>query len=179
MILLDISADVALETLKALLAGGDPPRVVVLAITETPECVAEWAALGALGYVSRNASLADLIHCLRCAARAEAYCSPRVMTMLLRGCALSRERASQGESRRAARGDLTAREREILELVGKGMSNKLIAARLHISHATAKNHVHHILDKLRLRSRAKVAAYLHTHGATPESVPDALRVRTD
>jgi DNA-binding NarL/FixJ family response regulator len=166
VILLDISAAGARETLEALLAVGDPPKVVVLAITETPECIAEWAASGALGYVSRYASLADLLHCLRCVARGEAYCSPRVMAMLLRGYAASGERMGQGASRVAEMGDLTAREREIVELVGSGLSNKLIATRLHISHATAKNHVHHILDKLRLRSRAEVAAHLHTQATT-------------
>jgi DNA-binding NarL/FixJ family response regulator len=176
VILLDISAAGARETLEALLAVGDPPNVVVLAISETPECVAEWAALGALGYVSRHASLADLLHCLRCVARGEAYCSPRVMAMLLRGCASSGERMGKGASRRAQIGDLTAREHEILELVGSGLSNKLIAARLHISHATAKNHVHHILDKLRLRSRSEVAAHLLTQAApATKGIPVAMK----
>jgi DNA-binding NarL/FixJ family response regulator len=176
VILLDISAADARETLAALLAVGDPPNVVILAITETPECIAEWAALGALGYVSRYASLADLLHCLRCVARGEAYCSPQVMAMLLRGYASSGERTGQRVARRAEMGDLTAREREILELMGSGLSNKRIAARLQISHATAKNHVHHILDKLRLRSRAEVAAHLHTWATTAtKDIPVAVK----
>jgi DNA-binding NarL/FixJ family response regulator len=176
VILLDISAAGARETLEALLAVGDPPNVVVLAITETPECIAEWAALGALGYVSRYASLADLLHCLRCVARGQAYCSPCVMAMLLRGYAASGERTDQRAARRAQMGDLTARELEILDLVGCGLSNKLIAARLHISHATAKNHVHHILDKLRLRSRAEIAAHLHAQATTATNgIPFAVK----
>jgi DNA-binding NarL/FixJ family response regulator len=64
-------------------------------------------------------------------------------------------------ARRGTSGDqLTAREFEILDLVAKGLPNKRIAALLQISHATAKNHVHHILGKLQLRSRSEVAAYL-------------------
>jgi two-component system nitrate/nitrite response regulator NarL len=55
---------------------------------------------------------------------------------------------------------LTARERQILELVAQGMSNKRIAIALSISHATAKNHLHHILGKLQLRNRTEVVAYL-------------------
>ena len=151
VILLDISAAGARETLEALLAVGDPPNVVVLAITETPECIAEWAALGALGYVSRYASLADLLHCLRCVARGEAYCSPRVMAMLLRGYAASGERMGQGASRVAEMGDLTAREREIVELVGSGLSNKLIAARLHIRRVNDSLNVVRVIEQLRIQ----------------------------
>jgi two-component system, NarL family, nitrate/nitrite response regulator NarL len=147
----------------------DAPPVVALAVNETPESVAAWATAGAIGYVSRSAGLADLLQCLKSAARGEVYCSPRVMSILL-------HRYATQSAALAPRGDdLTAREREILELVGQGLCNKVIATRLHISHATAKNHVHHILDKLQLRSRAEAAAYLHTQ---PDSKMAAPRIRT-
>ena len=136
---------------------------------ETPESVASWAAAGAIGYVSRSAGLADLLQCLQSAARGEVYCSPRVMSILLH------RYAAQPPPHVPRGGGLTGREREILELVGRGLCNKVIAARLHISHATAKNHVHHILDKLQLRSRAEVAAYLHAQTASNLMAP---RIRT-
>jgi DNA-binding NarL/FixJ family response regulator len=166
VVLLDISGAQTHTILAALRALSPPPPIVALALQETPESIAEWASAGAIGYISRTASLADLLQCLRCAVRGEAYCSPRVMAILL-----SRLVALEGRPRTApARSaDLTLREREILDLVGRGLSNKVIAARLHISHATAKNHVHHILDKLQLRSRAEVAAYLQTPETPPQS----------
>lgn len=157
VVLLDISGAHARAMLAALRALSPPPRIVALALQETPESIAEWAAAGVIGYISRTASLADLLQCLRCAVRGEAYCSPRVMAILLNRLVALEGRPPLAPARS---GDLTVREREILELVGRGLSNKVIAARLHISHATAKNHVHHILDKLQLRSRAEVAAYL-------------------
>lgn len=169
VVLLDTSALHARETLGELHAMERPPRVVALAISETPESIAEWAGAGVLGYVSRSASLADLLQCLRCAVRGEAYCSPSVMAILLNRFATLGERPHVAASRGD---DLTTREREILELIGRGLSNKVIARRLNISHATAKNHVHHILDKLQLRSRTQVAAYLHGQRAvSPGSTP--------
>ena len=160
VVLLDIGAACARETLGALRGLATPPRVVALALSETPESIAEWARAGVMGYISRSASLADLLQCVRCVVRGEAYCSPRVMAILLHRFAEIEGRSPLPPLRSA---DLTAREREILDLVGRGLSNKVIAARLHISHATAKNHVHHILEKLQLRSRAEVAAYLHAN----------------
>jgi two-component system, NarL family, nitrate/nitrite response regulator NarL len=158
VVLLDITAVRARETLAALRALESAPQIVALALNETQDGIAEWAGSGVIGYISRSASLSDLLHCVRCAARGELYCSPRVMSIVLHRFAAFTSQPPQP----TMRGDeLTLREREILDLVGRGLSNKLIAARLNISHATAKNHVHHILDKLQLRSRAEVAAYLH------------------
>jgi two-component system nitrate/nitrite response regulator NarL len=168
VVLLDTSAADAHATLESLQRLEEPPSVVALAISETPESIAEWAGAGVLGYVSRTASLEDLLQCLRCAQSGEAYCSPRVMSILLRrfsSIAARARRPSGGEN------DLTIREREILELVGQGHSNKVIAARLNISHATAKNHVHHILDKLHLSSRAQVAAFLHAQEHDKANIP--------
>jgi two-component system, NarL family, nitrate/nitrite response regulator NarL len=161
VVLLDIGAAGAHETLATLRVLATPPRIVALALSETPESIAEWAGAGVMGYISRSAGLADVLQCLRCVVRGEAYCSPRVMAILLHRFAALEGRLPLAPARSAG---LTAREHEILDLVGRGLSNKVIAARLHISHATAKNHVHHILDKLQLRSRAEVAAYLHTQG---------------
>jgi two-component system, NarL family, nitrate/nitrite response regulator NarL len=160
VVLLDISAAEA----RSVCALENAPPVVALAVGETPESVVQWAEAGAIGYVSRNAGLADLLQCLQSAARGETYCSPRIMSLVLHRFAADFDLHATALNRGD---DLTNREREILELMGHGLSNKLIASRLHISHATAKNHVHNILDKLRLHSRAEVAAYLHAHTAAP------------
>ena len=132
--------------------------VVALAIGESSDIVIEWARAGVKGYVSRSAGMAELVESLRYAVRGDAYCTPRIMSIVLQQLATSSARRGVAT---VSDGTLTAREREILDLVGKGYSNKIIANRLHISHATAKNHVHHILEKLNLQSRSQVAAYLH------------------
>jgi DNA-binding NarL/FixJ family response regulator len=91
--------------------------------------------------------------------------SPRAAATLLRRVgALAADRPSATPPR----GELTAREREIVELVALGLSNKAIAARLHVELATVKNHVHNILDKLQVRRRGEIAASL---GRPPASSP--------
>jgi DNA-binding NarL/FixJ family response regulator len=59
---------------------------------------------------------------------------------------------------------LTSRERQVIDLLGEGLSNKEIATRLHIAVHTVKSHVHNILEKLALRSRLEVAAFSHSRG---------------
>jgi two-component system, NarL family, nitrate/nitrite response regulator NarL len=132
--------------------------------------VLEWIEAGASGYVDKNSSASELIQVMHQAARGEWCCSPRVMAMVMQR--LSTLAASSRATLPAlASATLTAREQQILELVGQGLSNKRIAIALNISHATAKNHVHHILGKLQLRNRTEVAAYLR--GLAPVVVAHA------
>ncbi len=79
-----------------------------------------------------------------------------------------------GRSRRrkrpaSAHAGLTCREQEIAALIGKGLSNKDIAVRLHIEVATVKNHVHHVLEKLQVRSRGQALTRLRqgANGSSP------------
>jgi two-component system, NarL family, nitrate/nitrite response regulator NarL len=170
LVLLDISPPAARAWLDQLRSLPQPPRVVVLAVDETRESVLEWIEAGASGYVDKNSSASELIQVMHQAARGEWCCSPRVMAMVMQR--LSTLAASSRATLPAlASATLTAREQQILELVGQGLSNKRIAIALNISHATAKNHVHHILGKLQLRNRTEVAAYLR--GLAPVVVAHA------
>jgi len=157
LVLLDISPANARTSLEQMKNLPQPPRVVALAVDETRESVLGWIEAGISGYVTKNSSSSDLIQVLHQAARGEWSCSQRVMSMVMqRLTSLS----ASTRATAAAPAALTTRERQILELVGQGLSNKRIAIALNISHATAKNHVHHILSKLQLRNRTEVAAYL-------------------
>lgn len=158
LVLLDIGADQARTTVRCLRELMPAPKIVALALDETPECILEWAEAGISGYVPRQATLADLLEVLRGVHRGETHCSPRVMSMVFHRLATLSSRYEP----RTRMIDLTTREREIVHLLASGVSNKVIAARLGISHATAKNHVHHILDKLQLRSRGEVAPLIRT-----------------
>jgi DNA-binding NarL/FixJ family response regulator len=157
LVLLDTNATHARETLRELHSFAPAPRVVALAVDEQNPGIVEWLEAGVSGYVSRQSNYPELLQVLHSASRGEWVCSPRVMSFLLgRLSALKTEAVPRISESQA----LTPREQEILELVGRGLSNKRIANALRISHATAKNHVHHILGKLQLNSRAEVAAYL-------------------
>ena len=130
-------------------------RVVALAIVETEEVVLRCAEAGVAGYVSRNASLDDLVETLASVARGELVCSRTIAGSLFRRVgALSCPREDPALAR------LTPREREIAALIGKGLSNKEISRRLTIGLSTVKNHVHNLLEKLQVPGRSAAAARL-------------------
>jgi two-component system nitrate/nitrite response regulator NarL len=167
LVLLDISALSARRWLEELRALDEPPAVVALSVEEKQESIVGWIEAGISGYVTKNSTSTELIEALHLAARGEWACSQRVMSMVMQRLSTL---AAGSRSSAAAPEALTARERQILHLLGRGMSNKRIAIALCISHATAKNHVHHILSKLRLRNRAEVAAHLRAEmGSGPNS----------
>lgn len=157
VVLLDISAPDARETLLRLRARAQSVKVVALATNENPQSVLEWIEAGVAGYVPRTASSGELIHILRDVARDELHCSPQITSLLVRRLAS----LAAAQRRPQSVNVLTAREREVLDLLANGLPNKVIAARLGIASATAKNHVHNILEKLGIRGRIEAAAIVH------------------
>ena len=162
LVLLDISPPEARRWLDRIRAVDEPPAVVALSVEETHESIVGWIEAGISGYVTKNSTSSELIEALHTAARGEWACSQRVMSMVMQRLSTlaASNRVAPAMQPQVQAQALTARERQILELVGQGLSNKRIAISLSISHATAKNHVHHILSKLQLRNRTEVAAYL-------------------
>jgi two-component system nitrate/nitrite response regulator NarL len=134
-------------------------KVVVLAVADTEQEVLNYAEVGVVGYVTRDASLDELVSAIESVARDEMICSPRMTATLLRRVA--ELAAAQAPPRtRAAR--LTGRELQIVRLIDEGLSNKEIARRLYIEVATVKNHVHNILEKLQVRGRVEAAIELRS-----------------
>lgn len=140
---------------RALREAWPTLSIVALAVREADEEVVAWAEAGVSGLVSREATLAELLDAVDAAVNDEVLCSPAVAAALLRRVA-----SISGEHRHGTGHALTRREREIVRLVGDGLSNKQIAGALHIELATVKNHVHNILEKLGVghRTDAVVAA---------------------
>jgi DNA-binding NarL/FixJ family response regulator len=130
--------------------------VVALAVPEHEAEIVALAEAGIAGYVTRDASLDDLVAAVTSVARGEALVSPRVAaTLFRRVAALAAERRVTDE---AGLPRLTRRERQIIDLIEAGLSNKEIAIRLQIQFATVKNHVHNILEKLQVAHRADAVA---------------------
>ena len=139
-----------------MFVGAAPVPVVALGIREREEDVVDWAECGALGILTRRASLDDLLRAVLAAARGECGCTSWVASALLR-------RVAEAGAERRHRGthpDLTLREREISALLVEGLSNKEIAARLLLGVSTVKNHVHNLLGKIGARTRAEAVALL-------------------
>jgi two-component system nitrate/nitrite response regulator NarL len=137
-------------------AAGD--AYVVALVAPEREDLLGWAGAGVSGLLSWEASQEELVESLRRAARGGSPCSPDVAEALLRRV---RENP-RGDF--AFGGSLTEREAQVAELVADGLSNKAIASRLSIELATVKNHVHSILEKLRVHSRGEAAAKLRPTG---------------
>lgn len=161
VLVLDAAATEAPELAGAARDISSP--VVVLGIVEREREVVAFAEVGVAAYVTLDDPLDVLLRTIQEVAGGDATCSPRIAGMLLRHVAsLANQR--DRDARRTVH--LTRREVEILRLVGEGLSNKEIAARLSIELTTVKNHVHHILAKLGTGSRARAVAL--TSGSRPE-----------
>ena len=134
-------------------------RVIVVGLSEDDESeIVACAEAGVAGYHLRTESLDDLLVLIRRVAAGESLCSPRVSAILLR-----RLSALASQHPPAARElVLTAREAQILRMLEMGLSNRDIAARLCIAGHTVKNHVHNVLTKLGVRTRAEAAAFSRT-----------------
>jgi DNA-binding NarL/FixJ family response regulator len=136
-----------------------PGCTVVVDVGDDENEVVAWVEAGASGYVPREASLDDLAATVERAARGEMHCSPRIAAyMQQRLSQLSLYAGQRTPPSHAVQ--LTLREREIVELIGRGLTNKGIARHLGIEVATAKNHVHNILGKLQVEHRDDAAAWL-------------------
>jgi DNA-binding NarL/FixJ family response regulator len=139
------------------------PDVEVVALTSFVEEARVTAALeaGASGFILKDAEADDVANAIRAAYRGEVRLDPAVAGLLARRV---RERASAPPAQEA----LTDREREVLALVARGLSNKAIAERLAITERTARTHVSNILGKLGLASRTQAALYAVEHKLVSE-----------
>lgn len=152
--------DVAIPESRELVAHcqglARPIPVVAIGLADAEDAVLPCVRDGVAGYVTRDASVKDLIGCVESVARGDFPCSPRIAGSLRRlVAAFGRD---SGGTPALAR--LTDREREIADLIDRGLSNKAISARLHIEVATVKNHVHNLLEKLQVHRRSEAAAKL-------------------
>jgi two-component system, NarL family, nitrate/nitrite response regulator NarL len=162
--LLDLGLSDGVAGARLLRSCRPPPRVIALGVREVDDDVIGWAEAGASGFVSRQASLEELMTTVISVGRGESSCSPRMVAALLRRVAdVAHVRTYHSDPDPTA--SLTAREREIVVLIEEGLSNKEIATRLQIELPTVKNHVHHVLDKLAVSRRAEAAALVRERTA--------------
>lgn len=152
VVLLDMALNGSTDTVVALMTARPDLKVVALGVPEDGPEVVACAEAGIAGYISRDASLAEVGDALRAAVRGEAPLSGRVAAGLLRHIALG---ASIGRTDTAA-AQLTPREREVCRLLRSGMTNRQIARTLDLQLSTVKNHVHNVLAKSGVTRRAQI-----------------------
>lgn len=157
VVLLRQAGDRTLELAHAITRRFSGLRVVIVGLKETPEAVTEAIEAGAIGYVPEDASIEEFRETLRLVARGETRLAPRIAaTLAVRLAALASTRRAAEQAKKVK---LTPRETEILGLVAEGMTNKEIAAQLHVEEQTVKNHMHNILERLKLRRRNQAVQF--------------------
>ncbi len=148
------------EATERLRARVDAPPVLILTTFDDDEVLSASLRAGASGFQLKDAPGEDLIRSARAVAEGSAWLDPTVTARVLsayRSAAPARQDAPDVEV-------LTEREREVLALIGRGLSNPEIADELHISEVTVKSHIGHIFTKLDLRDRAAAIVFAFDHG---------------
>lgn len=143
-------------------------RVVILTTFDQDDYVFDALCAGASGYLLKDVRRDDLVHAVRVVAAGEALLAPSVTRRLIEDMVRRRPRPASPAGGLEA---LTAREREALVLLGRGLSNAEIAAEMVVSEHTVKTHVSSVLSKLHLRDRVQAAITAYEIGLI---VPGAL-----
>ena len=145
-----------IEGMPAVLQAVPEAKVLMLSMQDDPHYVREAFEAGAAGYVLKEAADTEVVGAVRAVAAGERYVHPALGARLVA--------AEAAERRRAEEDPLSEREREVLRLLALGHTNQEIARLLYISVRTAETHRAHIMQKLRLSSRAELVRYALENG---------------
>ncbi|NUU18719.1 response regulator transcription factor [Cellulomonas humilata] len=156
LVLVSLAARDGIQVIRALRAALPQAKVIAIAVSSSPEEAVTCARSGVSGIVLRSSTLSDLADTVAAVVRGETVCPPVIAGLLVRHLADEATRAHADPDD----GRLTSREREVLVLIEQGLTNKEIARSLGIELRTVKNHVHNVLEKLRVRHRGEAAARL-------------------
>jgi RNA polymerase sigma factor (sigma-70 family) len=151
-----------IEATRMIKEGSPSTKVVVMTAHDDDRLLVEAVEAGASGFLSKDEPAEDVLAAAKAAADGEVLIDPVTLTRLL--AQVAREREEQRDAMRLL-GDLTEREREILQLLAQGMRNDDIAKQLYISPQTVQTHVRNILGKLRVHSKLEAVAFAVRHGA--------------
>ena len=162
LILMDVvmPGESGIQGVPILLHEHPEVKVLVLSMQDDPRYVREAFAAGASGYVLKEAADAEVVQAIREVAKGGRYVHPELGARLVA--------AEAAAERRADEDPLSEREREVLRLLALGHTNQEIAKLIYVSVRTAETHRAHIMQKLRLESRAALVRYALAHGLLDE-----------
>jgi DNA-binding NarL/FixJ family response regulator len=132
-------------------------KIIVMDLVAVNEEIMEFVNAGVSGFILKDATFDEFVTTIRAVAAGEKVLPPRMTESLFSQIA----KAADGRAREEMLEDvrMTRREREVIELIGEGLSNKEIAQRLNIAAHTVKSHVRNVMEKLALHTRLQIAAY--------------------
>lgn len=151
----------ALKLTRAIMDSWDSTKVLVLGLSEEDyHDTLRYIEAGAAGYIVKDSSLQELIEVIRLAQKGEAQVSTRMAGAMMERLFRFARMFSAIENKIDGDVHLTSRELEVLQFIGKGLTNQEIATRLVVEVGTVKNHVHRILEKLNVSTRQEAASCL-------------------
>lgn len=135
-------------------------KVIVMDLAPVQADILQYVKAGANGFILKDASLNDFLITIRTVAEGSTVLPPLLVDSLFSQIVDHAVREGKTKLKEAVR--MTKREREVIGLLGEGMSNKEIGKRIHISIYTVKSHIHNIMEKLALHTRLEIANYSYT-----------------
>jgi DNA-binding NarL/FixJ family response regulator len=157
IVLLDIYMPRAsgLEAMLAIKEKMPHIKVLILTISEREDDLFRAIRYGADGYLLKSATTTEVVEAVRTTASGESMLSPKMAARLI----------SEFREQSETEFKLSEREKEVLQLVGAGLTNPQIAERLFIGESTVRTHLQRLLEKLHLKNRTEAIAYINRHGA--------------
>ena len=166
MLLLDVGLgdEDSLRVAAALTKQAPGTKIIVMDLIPMNEDIVQFVNAGVSGFVLKDATFDEFVATIRSVAAGGKVLPPRMAESLFSQIA-SAAAATHGREHVLEDVRMTKREREVIELIGEGLSNKEIAQRLNIAAHTVKSHVRNVMEKLALHTRLQIAAYSRRDGA--------------
>lgn len=134
-------------------------KIIVMDLLPVHEEIVEFVTAGVSGFIMKDATLEDLVNTIRTVAKGDQCLPPQLTGTLF--SRIARDAVERGRPEALESVRMTPREREVINLIAEGLSNKEIADRLHIATYTVRSHVRNVMEKLTLHTRLQIAAYAH------------------
>jgi DNA-binding NarL/FixJ family response regulator len=147
-------------------------KVIVMDLLPVHEDIMEFVNAGVSGFIMKDATLDDLVNTIRSVANGAHVLPPQMTGTLF--SQIARDAVARGRPETLDSVRMTPREREVINLIAEGLSNKEIAGRLNLATHTVKSHVRNVMEKLTLHTRLQIAAFAHNSGHATASEEGAL-----
>jgi DNA-binding NarL/FixJ family response regulator len=172
VILLDsvLRSSTSLRLIQSIRTAHPEARIIVMDLAPIQPSLVQYVQAGVAGFVLKDATFKEFLHTIRAVAQGKKILPPMLTSSLFSEIVTHATEKRKGNPFRSIR--MTSREREVIELIAEGLSNKQIATRLNLAVDTIKSHVHNILEKLQLHTRLEIASYRHVSGAHENAAHD-------
>ncbi len=159
----------SLDVVKIFRKQNKEVKMVLMGLFATHSEVLEYVEFGVKGFILKNATVDDFLTTIRSVAKGNKVLPPYLTDSLFTQIVEKSLREPDGEKKVFASAQMTQREKEVIELIAGGHTNKEIAQKLSVSPHTIKSHVHNILEKLSIHSRLQIAKYAYEKDISPDS----------